>query len=145
MAIAVTFLASLLFGLGLVVSGLANPAKVQNFLDVAGAWDPSLAFTMAAAVATTALGFWFVLKRDTPLFSEVFHLPTAEEIDGKLIAGAALFGVGWGLVGYCPGPAITALTLGGVPTLTFVAAMLAGMMLSRFLLAPAPQSSPARN
>ncbi len=145
MAIAVTFLASLLFGLGLVVSGLANPAKVQNFLDVAGAWDPSLAFTMAAAVATTALGFWFVLKRDTPLFSEVFHLPTAQEIDGKLIAGAALFGVGWGLVGYCPGPAITALTLGGVPTLTFVAAMLAGMMLSRFLLAPAPQSSPARN
>ena len=145
MAIVVTFIASLLFGLGLVVSGLANPAKVQNFLDVAGAWDPSLALTMAAAVVTTGLGFWFVLKRDRPMFAEVFHIPTSSEIDGKLIAGSALFGVGWGLVGYCPGPAITAVTLGGFPTVTFVAAMLAGMMLSRFFFAPATRSSTVRN
>lgn len=145
MAIVVTFIASLLFGLGLIVSGLANPAKVQNFLDVAGTWDPSLALTMAAAVVTTALGFWLVLKRDRPIFAEVFHLPTASEIDARLIAGAALFGVGWGLVGYCPGPAITALTLGGIPTVIYVAAMLAGMMLSRFLFSPAPRSRPARS
>lgn len=132
MAVLLTFLAGLTFGLGLVVSGLANPAKVLNFLDLAGAWDPSLAFTMGAAVLTTALGFWFVMKRERPMFAEAFHLPTATDIDNKLIGGAALFGIGWGLIGYCPGPAITALTLGGMPTLTFVAAMLAGMAAGRW-------------
>lgn len=141
MTIVITFLASLLFGLGLVVSGLANPAKVQNFLDVAGAWDPSLALTMAAAVVTTAAGFWLVLKRDRPIFAEIFHLPAANEIDGKLVSGSALFGIGWGLAGYCPGPAITALTLGGTPTLAFVTAMVAGMALGRYIQSrPAQQS-----
>jgi uncharacterized protein len=135
MAIIMTFIASLLFGLGLVVSGLASPAKVQNFLDVAGNWDPSLAFTMGGAVLITALGFWIVLKRDRPLFAEVFHLPKATDIDSKLVSGAALFGVGWGLVGYCPGPAIAALTVGGTPTLTFVGAMLVGMLLARLVSA----------
>ena len=131
MAIAMTFIASFVFGLGLIVSGMTNPAKVQNFLDITGAWDPSLIFTMGGAVLTTAIGFWFVLKRDRPVFADVFHLPEADEIDDKLIAGSALFGVGWGLVGYCPGPALTAMTIGGTPTLVFVAAMLAGMLLAR--------------
>jgi len=133
MSIALTFIASLLFGLGLVVSGLANPAKVLNFLDITGAWDPSLAFTMGGAVITTAIGFQLVFKRARPVFAHVFHLPTAHALDGNLIAGSALFGIGWGLVGYCPGPAITALSSGGVPALTFVAAMLAGMMIARAL------------
>ena len=133
MAIAMTFVASFVFGLGLIVSGMTNPAKVQNFLDIAGVWDPSLLFTMAGAVLTTAIGFWFVLKRGRPIFADVFHLPAADEIDGKLVAGATLFGIGWGLIGYCPGPALTAISIGGTPTLVFVAAVLAGMMLARLL------------
>lgn len=144
MAIVMTFVASLLFGLGLIVSGLANPAKVQNFLDITGAWDPSLIFTMGGAAITTALGFWLVFKQDRPVFAEVFHLPTTRNIDGNLIAGAALFGVGWGLVGYCPGPALTALTIGGTPTLLFAGSMLAGMMLGRLLPAIVTFSKPAR-
>lgn len=137
MQIAATFLASLLFGLGLVVSGLANPAKVQNFLDIAGAWDPSLAFTMAAAILVTGLGYVFVFKRGRPVFADTFQLPTATKIDFKLVSGAALFGVGWGLVGYCPGPALVALPLGNLSTAIFVAAMLAGMLAARVL--PSPQ------
>ncbi len=133
MAIAMTFVASFVFGLGLVVSGMTNPAKVQNFLDIAGMWDPSLIFTMGGAVVTAAIGFWFVLKRDRPMFADVFQLPAADDIDVKLVAGAALFGIGWGLVGYCPGPALTAVTLGETPTVIFITAMLAGMMLARSL------------
>jgi hypothetical protein len=133
MQITVTFVASLLFGLGLVVSGLANPAKVQNFLNIAGAWDPSLAFTMATAILLTGLGYVFVFKRGRPVLADTFQLPTAIKIDLKLVSGAALFGVGWGLVGYCPGPAIVALPLGNVSTAIFVAAMLAGMLAARIL------------
>lgn len=137
MQIAVTFFASLLFGLGLVVSGLANPAKVQNFLDIAGAWDPSLVFTMAAAILVTGLGYVLVFKRGRPVFSEAFQLPTATRIDLKLLSGAALFGIGWGLVGYCPGPALVALPLGNLGTYLFVGAMLVGMLAARLL--PSPQ------
>lgn len=137
MQIVLTFLSSLLFGVGLIVSGLANPAKVQNFLDIAGAWDPSLALTMGAAVAVTGLGYWFVFKLRRPVLTETFQLPTATRIDRKLLSGAALFGIGWGLVGYCPGPALVALPLGNPETLIFVAAMLAGMFAARTL--PLPQ------
>ena len=144
MAFVVTFVVSLLFGLGLIVSGLANPAKVQNFLDITGTWDPSLIFTMGGAVVTTALGFLLVFRLERPMFAEMFHLPAARDIDGNLVAGSALFGVGWGLVGYCPGPALTALTIGGSPTLVFVAAMLAGMMLGRLLPSIVNRSNPAR-
>lgn len=133
MQIALTFFASLLFGMGLIVSGLANPAKVQNFLDIAGVWDPSLALTMAAAVVTTGVGYLWVFKRRRPVLEESFQLPTATVIDLKLIGGAALFGIGWGLVGYCPGPAIVALSLGNQETIIFVAAMLAGMLAARTL------------
>ena len=137
MQIALTFFASLVFGLGLIVSGLANPAKVQNFLDVFGAWDPSLALTMAAAVLVTGLGYGLVFKRRRPVFAEVFQLPTATMVDRKLVTGAALFGIGWGLVGYCPGPALVALPLGNSETYIFVAAMLVGMIAARTL--PLPQ------
>lgn len=127
-----TLATGLLFGLGLVVSGLINPAKVLNFLDIAGDWDPSLAFTMGAAVLTTAAGYKIAF-RGKPILADGFHLPTATDIDGPLITGAALFGVGWGLVGYCPGPAVAALSLGSASTLYFVAAMLVGMGIARAL------------
>ena len=124
-----SLIAGVVFGLGLVISGLANPAKVLNFLDVAGTWDPSLAFVMAGAVATVGLGYRLVLARPKPAYDTRFHLPGATAIDGRLLAGAAVFGVGWGMAGYCPGPAITALALLQSSTLVFVAAMLLGMWL----------------
>ncbi len=136
MAAIVTLLSGLLFGLGLIVSGLINPAKVLNFLDLAGAWDPSLAFTMAAAVLTTGIGYSQAFARGRPLLSSQFQLPTASDIDPRLVAGAALFGVGWGLVGYCPGPAISSLALGSQSTLIFVASMLVGMAIARALVTP---------
>ena len=129
--------AGVVFGLGLVISGLANPAKVLNFLDLAGAWDPSLAFVMAGAVLSAALGYRVVLARPAPAFDSRFHLPTATAIDRRMLAGAAIFGVGWGLSGYCPGPAITALPLLNPATLVFVAAMLLGMWLGRMVTAQA--------
>lgn len=125
------FVSGLLFGLGLVVSGLINPAKVLNFLDVTGTWDPSLALTMGAAVVTTGLGYRIAFAKPAPLLGGGFQLPTATAIDARLISGAALFGVGWGLVGYCPGPAIAALSTGSGSTFVFVAAMLTGMAAAR--------------
>jgi uncharacterized membrane protein YedE/YeeE len=128
-----SLLVGVVFGLGLVISGLANPAKVLNFLDMAGTWDPSLAFVMAGAVATTWLGYRLVLARPKPALDACFHLPSSTAIDARLLVGAAVFGVGWGLAGYCPGPAITALPLLNLATLVFVAAMLLGMWLVRWL------------
>jgi uncharacterized membrane protein YedE/YeeE len=133
----------IVFGLGLVISGLANPAKVLNFLDVAGTWDPSLAFVMAGAVATTWLGYRVVLARPKPVCDARFHLPTSRAIDRRLLAGAAVFGVGWGLGGYCPGPALTVLSLGSSSTLVFVAAMLLGMWLGPTLAARMPRPAAA--
>lgn len=131
------FAIGLIFGLGLLLSGMSNPAKVLNFLDLggigAGTWDPSLAFVMAGAVAVTFAGFNFVLKRSQPLFSETFHLPTKSEIDRRIILGPAIFGVGWGLAGFCPGPALTALGFGSKAAVLFVAAMLSGMVLARWI------------
>jgi uncharacterized membrane protein YedE/YeeE len=138
-----SLLAGVVFGLGLVISGLANPAKVLNFLDVAGTWDPSLAFVMAGAVATVALGYRLVLAQPKPVYDTQFHLPAATVIDGRLLAGAAIFGVGWGLAGYCPGPAITALALLNPGTLVFVAAMLLGMRLGPILAAKVPRLASA--
>ena len=126
-----TLVSGLLFGLGLVESGLINPAKVLNFLDVAGTWDASLALTMGAAVVTTGLGYRIAFAKPAPLFGSSFHVPTATAVDARLVTGAALFGIGWGLVGYCPGPAIAALSAGSVSTFIFVAAMLAGMATAR--------------
>jgi uncharacterized protein len=134
MLILAQFAIGLIFGLGLVIAGMSNPAKVLNFLDVAGIgsgiWDPSLAFVLAGAIAVTFVGYKLVLRRGQPIFGEKFHLPTAQDIDARIIAGPAIFGIGWGLAGFCPGPAFTALT-SGVPAAIFVAAMLAGMLAAR--------------
>jgi uncharacterized membrane protein YedE/YeeE len=128
--IAAAFAAGLLFGAGLEVSRMVDPAKVLGFLDIAGDWDPSLAFVLAGAVATAGIGFRLVLGHSTrPLFAEIYRLPTARDIDRRLVAGAVLFGVGWSLVGLCPGPALANLGLAFRPAAIFVAAMLAGMAL----------------
>jgi uncharacterized protein len=131
MKVVATFAAGLLFGLGLVVSGLINPAKVQSFLDVFGAWDPSLAVTMAAAVATTMIGYRLIFTRAEPLLGGVFQLPTVTDIDTGLVSGAAVFGIGWGLIGFCPGPAVAGLSSGSTQVIIFVVAMLGGMALAR--------------
>jgi uncharacterized protein len=118
--------AGLIFGIGLILSGMIDPAKVQNFLDIAGAWDPSLAFVMAGAIGVAAPGFWLVRKRAAPLADTQFHVPpTTAPIDRRLLAGAAVFGIGWGLAGFCPGPALTSLPLAAPSTALFVAAMVA--------------------
>lgn len=126
----------LLFGLGLVISQMVDPAKVLAFLDVAGAWDPSLAFVMFGAVAVTAIGYRLVFARQAPVLADRFQVPNRSDIDKELIVGSALFGVGWGLAGFCPGPALTALGLGRWDVLLFVLAMLAGMAVHRLLPEP---------
>jgi uncharacterized membrane protein YedE/YeeE len=116
---------------------MSDPAKVLNFLDFggigSGVWDPSLAFVMAGAVAVTFVGYEWVLKRPGPLFGEKFRLPTSRELDARIVAGPAIFGIGWGLAGFCPGPALTALGFGTQAAVIFVAAMFAGMLLARWL------------
>ena len=140
---AVNLLAGVIFGLGLLISGMANPAKVQNFLDLAGTFDPSLIFVMAGAVAVTFVGYRLVLRRPKPVLAERFHLPASDIIDGRLILGAALFGIGWGLSGFCPGPAIVSLPLLAKGTLIFLPAMLAGIGLARLLSqGKAPRAEP---
>lgn len=123
----INFAAGLIFGLGLVVSGMADPAKVLNFLDIAGSWDPSLAFVMLGAIAVTAVGYRFVLRQSKPILDGHFHLPVKKNIDRRLVIGSAIFGVGWGLVGFCPGPAIASLGLAAPGTLVFVTTMLIGI------------------
>jgi uncharacterized membrane protein YedE/YeeE len=123
--------AGLVFGLGLTVSGMTDPAKVLNFLDLAGTWDGSLAFVMGGGVVVAFIGYRLAFAAGTPLFDSQFHLPTATQIDGRLLAGAALFGVGWGLAGLCPGPALASLFTGSTGVLVFVGAMMAGMWLGR--------------
>ena len=130
----VTLLSGLMFGFGLLLSGMANPAKVQNFLDQFDYLGLSLAFVMGGAIAVTMPGFWLVTRRSKPFFNDVFHLPTRTDFDARLITGAAIFGVGWGLGGFCPGPAMTALPLAAEGTLIFVATMLTGMAASKYVL-----------
>jgi uncharacterized protein len=129
-------LAGLVFGLGLAVSRMVDPAKVLAFLDVAGRWDPSLALVMAGALGVALVGYRLAFKRPMPLFDDGFRLPTKRDIDARLVAGAALFGVGWGLVGFCPGPALASLAYGQLPSALFVAAMLLGMALYRATAVP---------
>jgi uncharacterized protein len=123
----VALLAGTLFGLGLAVSGMMNPAKIIGFLDVAGEWDPTLAFVMGGALLVTIPAFRLILNRPRPILADGFALPTKSALDRRLLGGAALFGVGWGLSGFCPGPAVAALVTGLAPVFAFVAAMIAGM------------------
>ena len=127
-------LSGLLFGLGLTISGMINPTKVIGFLDVAGNWDPSLALVMASGLAVTIPSFHFILKQERPLFEAKFYLPSKKDFDGQLIAGSVFFGVGWGLAGLCPGPALAGIVSLDSSVLSFVAAMLAGMWLHYLLI-----------
>lgn len=131
MRVVAALVAGLVFGLGLTIAGMTDPAKVLNFLDIAGTWDASLAFVMGGAVAVVFVGYRLAFRRGAPLFEDRFHLPTSTTIDARLVAGAVLFGVGWGLAGFCPGPALASLSGGSTGALVFVAAMLAGMAAGR--------------
>lgn len=126
-------LAGLVFGIGLIVSGMADPAKVLGFLDLAGSWDPSLAFVMAGSIAVGAVAFTLARKRTVSLLGLQMRMPTATHVDRRLIVGGLLFGTGWGLAGFCPGPALVALGSGNVKAVAFVAAMLAGMVVFELL------------
>ena len=133
MSFLVNLALGLLFGAGLVVSGMSDPAKVLNFLDLFGTWDPSLAFVMGGAVLVTFIGYRLVFARGEPIVGSQFHLPTRSDIDARIVAGPAIFGIGWGLGGFCPGPALTALGLGAPGTLAFIPAMILGMWSARLL------------
>lgn len=121
------FLVGLLFGLGLIVAGMTDPGKVLAFLDLAGAWDPSLAFVMGGAILVGLLAFTIAKQRTTTFLGEAMHLPTARDIDRRLVLGSLLFGAGWGIAGFCPGPAIVTAGSGEPKAIVFVLAMLAGM------------------
>ncbi len=130
------FAVGIIFGTGIAISGMANPAKVLNFFDLAGTWDPSLIFVMGGALVTAAIGYAIVFKtRIKPIFDDVFAVPMTKDIDASLIGGSALFGVGWGIAGFCPGGAVPALGLGYSETFIFIAAMVAGIVLGRSLKA----------
>lgn len=130
------FAIGLIFGLGLVIAGMSDPAKVLSFLDVAaimsGTWDPSLGFVMGGGVVVTFLGYRLAWRRGVPLMDSVWHAPEQSRIDARVIVGPVIFGTGWGLSGFCPGPALTALAYGGGPALVFVAAMFVGMVAARW-------------
>ena len=133
MNFAASLVAGLLFGIGLIVSGMADPAKVLGFLDLAGAWDPSLALVMAGAIAFGAVAFRIAGQRAKSLLGMKMNLPSARQVDRRLVGGSLLFGVGWGLAGFCPGPALVALGMGRTEAAVFVAAMLVGMLVFEVL------------
>ncbi|SFF34682.1 hypothetical protein SAMN04488120_102333 [Fontimonas thermophila] len=118
----------ILFGIGLALSGMTNPNKVKNFLDFSGTWDPSLAFVMGGALLVATVGFRVVLRRPQPLYAPKFQLPTATDLDARLIAGSMIFGIGWGLSGYCPGPVVTSLSTFSTGAVAVFAALAAGML-----------------
>lgn len=136
------FAIGLLFGLGIVLSGMVNPAKVLNFFDLAGSWDPSLIFVMGGALVTTLIGYWVVLRRPAPVLADRFALPTNTTIDARLIGGSALFGVGWGIAGFCPGGALPALGTARIEVVIFVAALIAGILAMRLVTKVSQQGSP---
>lgn len=127
------YLIGLIFGVGIMISGMANPAKVVNFFDVAGAWDPSLAFVMGGGLLVAFIGYRFVLRRAAPMLDTRFHLPTRKDLDLRLIGGSAIFGVGWGISGFCPGGALPALGSGRWEVAVYVVAVAAGIYLAKFL------------
>ncbi len=133
MATFFSLLAGLVFGLGVIVSGMANPAKVLGFLDLFGRWDPSLALVMAGAIAVGALAFALARRRSVSLLGAAMKLPTARHLDRRLVLGSLLFGIGWGIASFCPGPALVALGMGETKAVVFVLAMLADMALFELL------------
>ena len=143
-----SFVSGFIFAIGLGLSGMTQPAKVTAFLDFAGDWDPSLACVMIGAIAVHAVLYRLIRRRSSPLFASTFSVPARTDLDPRLLGGAALFGVGWGLGGFCPGPAVTSLASGSAPVVIFVAAMIAGMYLHkrfenlRLRQAPAARQDP---
>lgn len=133
MKLSIAYLVGLIFGVGISMSGMANPAKVLNFFDLAGSWDPSLAFVMGGAVVVTFFGFRWVLLRSKPVFETSFGLPTRSDIDLRLVSGSLIFGIGWGLAGFCPGGALPVLGTGNRTVMLFVAALITGIYLTRKL------------
>lgn len=133
-------LSGLLFGIGMALSGMTNPENVIGFLDVTGAWNPSLIFVMGGALLVFAPAYHFLIKPQAKALSgDVLSLPTKVQLDSKLISGAALFGVGWGLAGICPGPAITSLAFGNLDIVIFIASMVSGSLLAKYVTAPSPR------
>ena len=127
MQVLMAFITGLIFGLGLILSGMTNPSKVIGFLDITGAWNPSLLFVMGGAILIASIAFHFTKTRPKALLGDVIRLPTARQIDNRLVLGGLTFGAGWGLSGYCPGPALASLAIGGSKPLIFVVSMLVGM------------------
>ena len=144
MTVLASLLAGLVFGLGLIVSGMADPAKVLGFLDLGGAWDPSLAFVMAGAIGVGVIAFALAKKRARSWLGQPMRLPTARDIDRRLVVGSTLFGIGWGVAGFCPGPGLVALGMGEAKALVFVVAMLTGMAVFEWLERRKPRL-PARH
>ena len=137
------YLVGVLFGVGISISGMANPAKVLNFFDIAGSWDPSLIFVMGGALVTTFVGYRMVFGRAAPVFENRFNLPTSRAIDARLVGGSAVFGIGWGIAGFCPGGALPALGTGRWEVFVFVAAVVAGILGARWAMNRQPASEPA--
>jgi uncharacterized membrane protein YedE/YeeE len=133
MRLILSYITGLIFGIGISISGMANPAKVLNFFDIAGSWDPSLAFVMGGALIVTFIGYRVVLQRPAPMMDSGFHLPTRKDLDLRLIGGSALFGVGWGIAGFCPGGALPALGTGRSEVLIFVGALVVGILAGKLL------------
>ena len=123
------FISGIIFSFGLIIAGMSNPAKVISFLDVSGKWDPSLAFVMIGAIVITAIGYKITLTREKPLFADSFQIPQKVVMDKQLILGAIIFGIGWGLAGICPGPALTLVSLAPKTALMFIIPMIIGLKL----------------
>lgn len=134
MRLFLTYLIGLVFGLGISISGMMNPAKVLNFFDIAGTWDPSLMFVMGGAVTVTFIGYRIVLGRPSPMLAPKFAVPTNTRLDARLLGGSALFGVGWGIAGFCPGASLPALGTGRLDVFIFTAALVAGIFVARTLI-----------
>jgi len=143
MTLITALLSGLVFGFGLILSGMANPVKVLGFLDLAGPWDPSLALVMAGAILVGLFAFFFAYRRTLSFLGGNMHLPKTGTIDSRLVGGSLLFGVGWGVAGFCPGPALVAIGMGETKALVFAAAMLAGMVIFELLEQSMPAGKPA--
>lgn len=143
MRLITAYIIGLIFGIGISISGMANPAKVLNFFDIAGNWDPSLIFVMGGALVVTFIGYRFVLAKPAPVLEQRFQLPTSTRLDLRLIGGSAIFGVGWGIAGFCPGGALPALGTGRSEVFVFVAALLAGIVIAKTFVRIMEQRSAA--
>ena len=143
MRLLIIYVIGVIFGVGISMSGMANPAKVINFFDIAGTWDPSLMFVMGGALLVTFIGYRLVLSGKQPVFDSKFHLPTRQDIDMPLVGGSALFGVGWGIAGFCPGGAIPAIGTGQNEVFIFMASLIVGIIIARFLQRPRGETANA--